>query len=142
MSTVRRHGGGWAAVGDAAGLINPMNGEGIDYGLESGMILADLFPRGPGRRPRRLRPHHRRTLRRLPAHRGGAFSFLIGHPWILRNGLRLAVGTQAVANITLQVMGNLIDGETEGLAPRVLDVVDRGLRLADPLLRPHPAAAA
>ncbi|MCY4663535.1 MAG: NAD(P)/FAD-dependent oxidoreductase, partial [Acidimicrobiaceae bacterium] len=41
MSVVRRHGPGWAAVGDAAGLINPMNGEGIDYGLESGMLLAD-----------------------------------------------------------------------------------------------------
>ena len=35
MSTQRRHGRGWVAVGDAAGLVNPMNGEGIDYGLES-----------------------------------------------------------------------------------------------------------
>ena len=51
------------------------------------------------------------------------------------------MGTQTVANITLQVMGNLIDGDTEGLAPRVLDLVDRGLRLADPLLRRTRAAA-
>ena len=140
MSTVRRHGPGWAAVGDAAGLINPMNGEGIDYGLESGMILADLFLAGPAAAPdaydRIIGERFDGFLRT-----GRRFSFLIGHPWILRNGLRLAVGTQAVANITLQVMGNLVDGDTPGLAPRVLDVVDRGLRLADPLLRRTRAAA-
>ncbi|MXW97822.1 MAG: geranylgeranyl reductase family protein [Acidimicrobiaceae bacterium] len=140
MSTVRRHGPGWAAVGDAAGLINPMNGEGIDYGLESGMLLADLFLAGPAAAPdaydRIIGERFDGFLRT-----GRRFSFLIGHPWILRNGLRLAVGTQAVANITLQVMGNLVDGDTPGLAPRVLDVVDRGLRLADPLLRRTRAAA-
>ena len=140
MSTVRRHGPGWVAVGDAAGLINPMNGEGIDYGLESGMIVADLFLEDPYTAPsvydRIIGERFDGFLRT-----GRRFSFLIGHPWILRNGLRLAVGTQAVANITLQVMGNLIDGDTEGLAPRVLDVVDRGLRLADPLLRRTRAAA-
>ncbi len=140
MSVGRRHGPGWAAVGDAAGLINPMNGEGIDYGLESGMLLADLFLAGPAAAPdaydRIIGERFDGFLRT-----GRRFSFLIGHPWILRNGLRLAVGTQAVADITLQVMGNLVDGDTPGLAPRVLDVVDRGLKLADPLLRRTRAAA-
>ena len=53
MSTQKRHGPGWVAVGDAAGLINPMNGEGIDYGLESGMIAADLFIEDPSTAPMR-----------------------------------------------------------------------------------------
>ena len=140
MSTTRRHGPGWAAVGDAAGLINPMNGEGIDYGLESGMLLADLFLADPVSAPpaydRLLGERFDEFLRT-----GRRFSFLIGHPWILRNGLRLAVGTQAVADITLQVMGNLIDGDTPGVASRVLGVADRGLRIADPLLRRTRAAA-
>ncbi|MXV99634.1 MAG: geranylgeranyl reductase family protein [Acidimicrobiaceae bacterium] len=140
MSVGRRHGPGWAAVGDAAGLINPMNGEGIDYGLESGMLLADLFLAGPAAAPN---AYDRIIGERLDGflRTGRRFSFLIGHPWILRNGLRMAVGTQAVANVTLQVMGNLVDGDTPGLAPRVLDVVDRGLRLADPILRRTRAAA-
>ncbi|MCH9837856.1 geranylgeranyl reductase family protein, partial [bacterium] len=43
MSTQKRVGPGWVAIGDAAGLVNPMNGEGIDYGLESGMLAAELF---------------------------------------------------------------------------------------------------
>ena len=140
MSAVRRHGPGWAAVGDAAGLINPMNGEGIDYGLESGMVLADLFLEDPATAPgaydQVIGERFDGFLRT-----GRRFSFLIGHPWILRNGLRLAVGTQAVANITLQVMGNLIDGDTPGMASRVLSVADRGLRFADPLLRRTRAAA-
>ena len=140
MSATRRHGPGWAAVGDAAGLINPMNGEGIDYGLESGMLLADLFLADPSGAPaaydRLLGERFDEFLRT-----GRRFSFLIGHRWILRNGLRLAVGTQAVADITLQVMGNLIDGDTPGMASRVLGAADRGLRLADPLLRRTRAAA-
>ncbi len=140
MSAVRRHGPGWAAVGDAAGLINPMNGEGIDYGLESGMVLADLFLEDPATAPgaydRVIGERFDGFLRT-----GRRFSFLIGHPWILRNGLRLAVGTEAVANVTLQVMGNLIDGDTPGMASRVLAAADRGLKLADPLLRRTRAAA-
>ena len=140
MSAVRRHGPGWAAVGDAAGLINPMNGEGIDYGLESGMLLADLFLEDPAAAPD---SYDRIVGERFDGflRTGRRFSFLIGHPRILRNGLRMAVGTQAVANITLQVMGNLIDGDTGGMASRVLGVADRGLRLADPLLRRTRAAA-
>ena len=140
MSTVRRHGRGWAAVGDAAGLINPMNGEGIDYGLESGMLLADLFLDDPAAAPQ---AYDRIIGERFDGflRTGRRFSFLIGHPWILRNGLRVAVGTQAVANITLQVMGNLIDGDAPGMASRVLGVADRGLKLADPLLRRTRAAA-
>lgn len=140
MSTVRRHGPGWVAIGDAAGLVNPMNGEGIDYGLESGMLAAELFCDDPStaavRYDREIGERFDRFLRT-----GRRFAFLIGHPWILRPGLRLAVGTQAVANITLQVMGNLVDSSTPGTAGRVLAVADRTLGLVDPLLRRTRAAA-
>ena len=134
MSTQRRSGPGWVAVGDAAGLVNPMNGEGIDYGLESGMLAADLFLRGPSTAPS---DYDRLIGERFDAflRTGRRFSFLIGHPFILRNGLRVAVGTQAVANITLQVMGNLVDADTPGASGRVLRVADRALAVADPVLR-------
>lgn len=134
MSVQRRHGPGWVAVGDAAGLINPMNGEGIDYGLESGMLAADLFVADPATAPEE---YDRQIGERFDAflRTGRRFSFLIGHPWILRAGLRLAVGTQAIADITLQVMGNLVDADSPGAAGRVLRVADRTLAVADPLLR-------
>ncbi|MDV7397264.1 oxidoreductase, partial [Arthrospira platensis SPKY1] len=36
----------WVLVGDAAGCVNPLNGEGIDYGLETGRLAAELFLEG------------------------------------------------------------------------------------------------
>jgi len=72
---------------------------------------------------------------------GRRFSFVIGHPLLLRSGLRVAVGTQTAADITLAVMGNLVDSTTKGAAGRVLRLADRALRIADPLLRRTRAAA-
>lgn len=134
MSTTRRHGPGWVAVGDAAGLINPMNGEGIDYGLESGMLAADLFVQDPSTAPVR---YDKIIGERFDAflRTGRRFSFLIGHPAILNAGLRLAVGTQAIAGITLRVMGNLVDPSLPGAAGRVLAVADRTLAAAEPVLK-------
>lgn len=134
MSCVRRHGPGWVAVGDAAGFVNPMNGEGIDYGLESGTLAAELFLADPTSAPAR---YDIEVGDRFDAflRTGRRFSFLIGHPALLRPGLRIAVGTQAAADITLAVMGNLIDSSTPGAAGRVMRVADRALRIADPVLR-------
>ena len=140
MSAQKRHGPGWVAVGDAAGLVNPMNGEGIDYGLESGMLAAELFCQDPGTAPAR---YDNQVGDRFDSflRTGRRFSFLIGHPLILRNGLRLAVGTDAIANITLGVMGNLVDSETPGAAGKVLTFADRALAVADPVLRRTRAAS-
>ncbi len=139
MSARRRHGPGWVAIGDAAGLINPMNGEGIDYGLESGILAADLFLEDPAGAPvaydREIAARYDEFLRT-----GRRFSFLIGHPALLRTGLRIAVGTQVAADITLAVMGNLVDSETPGAPGTVLRLADRVLAAADPLLRRTRAA--
>ena len=140
MSSLRRHGPGWVAIGDAAGLINPMNGEGIDYGLESGMLAADLFLADPAGAPAE---YDRQIGERFDSflRTGRRFSFLIGHPWILRSGLRVAVGTQGIANVTLQVMGNLVDSSTPGAGGLTMRTADRVLAAADPLLRRTRAAA-
>jgi hypothetical protein len=60
---------------------------------------------------------------------------------LLRTGLRIAVGTQTTAEITLAVMGNLIDNDTPGAAGRVLRIADRTLAIGDPLLRRTRAEA-
>lgn len=140
MSSVRRHGAGWLAVGDAAGFVNPMNGEGIDYGLESGMLAVERLLDNPATAPA---DYDRLVGERFDSflRTGRRFSFLIGHPWLLRTGLRIAVGTQTTADITLAVMGNLVDSTTPGAAGRVLRVADGALRLVDPLLRRTRAAA-
>lgn len=140
MSCMKRHGNGWVAIGDAAGFVNPMNGEGIDYGLESGMLAVEQFIADPVAAPAN---YDRVVGERFDAflRTGRRFSFLIGHPWLLRPGLRIAVGTQAAADITLAVMGNLIDSSTPGAAGRVMKVADGALRVADPVLRRTRAKA-
>ncbi|MBJ68353.1 MAG: hypothetical protein CL463_00435 [Acidimicrobiaceae bacterium] len=134
MTSQKRHGNGWVAVGDAAGLINPMNGEGIDYSLESGMLISDLYLKDPQTAPDR---YDRIIGERFDGflRTGRRFSFLIGHPLILRSGLRVAVSNEFMANMTLQVMGNLVDSSTPGAAGRVLRFADKALTTADPLLR-------
>ena len=140
MSAKRRHGNGWVAIGDAAGLINPMNGEGIDYGLESGMLASDLYLENPVTAAVR---YDIEVGERFDAFlsTGRRFSFLIGHPLILKSGLRMAVGTDAIAKITLQVMGNLVDGQTPGAAGKIFRLADKALATADPVLRKTRAAA-
>jgi menaquinone-9 beta-reductase len=140
MTASKRHGPGWVAIGDAAGLVNPMNGEGIDYGLESGMLAADLFLADPATAPAE---YDRLIGERFDGflRTGRRFAFLIGHPRLMRTGLRFAVGTQSIANITLQVMGNLVDADTPGVAGRTFRVADRTLAVADPLLRRTRARA-
>lgn len=134
MTSQKRHGSGWVAVGDAAGLINPMNGEGIDYSLESGMLISDLFLQDPQTAPDR---YNEIIGERFDGflRTGRRFSYLIGHPLILRSGLRVAVANQFMANMTLQVMGNLVDNSTPGAAGKVLRFADKALATADPLLR-------
>ena len=140
MTAVKRHGPGWVAIGDAAGLVNPMNGEGIDYGLESGMLAADLFLADPATAPQR---YDEQIGARFDGflQTGRRFAFLIGHPGLMRTGLRFAVGTQAIAGITLQVMGNLVDSDTPGAAGRTFRLADRVLAAADPVLRRTRARA-
>ena len=36
----------WMLIGDAAACVNPLNGEGIDYGLETGRLAAELLGAG------------------------------------------------------------------------------------------------
>jgi geranylgeranyl reductase family protein len=140
MSSLKRFGPGWLAIGDAAGFINPMNGEGIDYALESGIVAVEQLLADPTN----VTVNYDRVVgERFDAflRTGRRFSFIIGHPWLLKPGLRVAVGTQTAADITLAVMGNLIDSTTPGAAGRVMRVADTTLRWADPLLRKTRAKA-
>ena len=140
MSCMRRYGEGWVAIGDAAGFVNPMNGEGIDYGLESGMLAVQCFLEDPASASVE---YDEQVGERFDAflRTGRRFSFITGHPWLLKPGLRIAVCTQTAADITLTVMGDLIDSSTPGAAGRVMKIADTSLRIADPLLRRTRARA-
>ncbi|MCB1284533.1 MAG: NAD(P)/FAD-dependent oxidoreductase [Microthrixaceae bacterium] len=134
MSVTKTHGPGWVVVGDAAGLVNPMNGEGIDYGLESGILAADLALDDPLYTPARYAREVRARYEPF-MDMGRRFSFLVGHPWILRTGLRFAVSTDAISKITLEVMANLVEADSPGASGWTYRTAGRLFDVADPLLR-------
>jgi geranylgeranyl reductase family protein len=110
----------WALIGDAAGCVNPLNGEGIDYGLETGRSVVELFGEDDWSRawPATLRRHY-----------GEAFSIarrlagLLTVPRLLPAAGPVGMRSKALMTVALRVMGNLV---TE--ADR--DVVARAWRLA------------
>lgn len=133
MHVEHRGGPGWVVVGDAAGLVNPFNGEGIDYALESGRHAAECFLAEPGTAWAAYQSVLREeydpffdTARR--------FAWVIGRPRLLGALLGIALSTGFTMRLVLDVMANLIDVEHPGLAGHLLDGGGRVLALADPLL--------
>ena len=98
------------------------------------MLAVDLFIENPGTAPAR---YDEMVGEKFDAflRTGRRFSFLIGHPWLLKPGLAMSVSTESIAKITLAVMGNLVDNSTPGAAGKVMWMADKGPRPR----RPHPA---
>ncbi len=133
MHVERRSGPGWVAVGDAAGLVNPFNGEGIDYALESGRHAAEAFLELPNIAPATYQAVLARDYDPFFA-TARRFAWVIGRPKLLRTLLALALSTGFTMELVLDIMANLVDERHPGLAGRLLDVGGKGLALADPLL--------
>ena len=133
MHVERRGGPGWVAVGDAAGLVNPFNGEGIDYALESGRHAAEAFLELPNIAHATYQAVLARDYDPFFA-TARRFAWVIGRPRLLRALLGIALSTSFTMELVLDIMANLVDEEHPGLAGRLLSVGGRGLALADPLL--------
>ena len=120
----------WALVGDAAACVNPLNGEGIDYGLETGRLVAELL----GER-RLVARRGRRLLRR---HYGEAFSIarrlagLLTVPRLLPAAGPVGMRSRALMTLALRVMGNLVTDDDRDLVARVWRCAGRlSVRLDD-----------
>jgi geranylgeranyl reductase family protein len=105
----------WALVGDAAGCVNPLNGEGIDYGLETGRMLAGLLGEAD------WSPAWPAMLR---AHYGEAFSIarrlagLLTRPRFLPAAGPVGMRSRALMTVALRVMGNLVTDADRDLTAR------------------------
>ncbi|MFM1730381.1 geranylgeranyl reductase family protein [Prescottella soli] len=98
----------WALIGDAAACVNPLNGEGIDYGLEGGRLVArvlddsDLTDVWPGI----LRERYGRAFsiaRRLAG--------LLTLARFLPASGPVAMRSRAMMTVAVRVMGNLVTDE-------------------------------
>ncbi len=124
-------GANWALLGDAACLVNPLNGEGIDYGMESARLAVGLIGAvGAGRDglahawPQMLRDHYgagfslaRKLALALtyPKFLPALGPLTIGAPW----GEPLSGGCRAL-------MGNLVTEEDRDVVARLWRAAGRG----------------
>lgn len=126
---------GLLLVGDAGGLVNPFNGEGIAYAMESGVIAAETI----------VQAHARATAaqRELALHRypkvlkdtyggyytmGRAFVKLIGNPKIMKLAAERGLSHPLLMRFTLKMLANL----TEPTGGDAMDRIINGLAKVAP----------
>jgi geranylgeranyl reductase family protein len=112
-------------VGDSGGMVNPFNGEGIDYALEAGRMAAETAVQALGRVPG---PMRERVLEGYPAALdatyggyftlGRVFAKMIGNPTFMKQATKYGLPRPTLMRFMLKLMANLTD-------PRDGDTMDR-----------------
>jgi menaquinone-9 beta-reductase len=107
---------GLLLVGDAGGMVNPFNGEGIAYAMESGEILARTIAQALARARRaeteRVLAQYPRALRDAYGGYyavGRAFVKLLGQPGFMRFATRHSMSRPALMGFALKLLANLTD---------------------------------
>ncbi|MFN2536685.1 MAG: geranylgeranyl reductase family protein [Mycobacteriales bacterium] len=128
---------GMILIGDAAGAVNPFNGEGIAYAMESGRIAADVAVQALARPEG---PQRERALQAYPAAMkatyggyytlGRVFVGLIGNPQVMKVATKYGLPRPLLMKFTLKLLANLTD-------PRGGDALDK---VINGLVRLAPAA--
>jgi geranylgeranyl reductase family protein len=107
----------WALIGDAAACVNPLNGEGIDYGLETGRLVVEVMGEHDDLSsvwPDLLRDSY-----------GEAFSIarrlagLVTLPGLLRTLGPAGMRSDWMMTLALRWMGNLVTDDDRDRAARV-----------------------
>jgi menaquinone-9 beta-reductase len=107
---------GLLLVGDAGGMVNPFNGEGIAYAMESGEILARTIAQALARA---RRAETERVLAGYPQALidayggyyalGRVFVKLIGRPGLMRFATKHSMSRPALMRFALKLLANLTD---------------------------------
>jgi menaquinone-9 beta-reductase len=107
---------GLLLVGDAGGMVNPFNGEGIAYAMESGEILArtiaQALARGRRAETERVLAGYPRALRDAYGGYyavGRVFVKAIGRPGLMRFATKHAMSRPALMAFALKLLANLTD---------------------------------
>ena len=119
-------------VGDAGGMVNPMNGEGIAYAMESGKLAAEVVaqalaaPAGP-RREKALSAYPAA----LQAEYGGYYTVgrlfvkAIGHPSVMKLATRHGLPHPTLMRFCLKLLANLTDSRDGDAMDRIITALNR-----------------
>lgn len=123
---------GLLLVGDAAGAINPFNGEGIAYAMESGRIAAEVvaqaFARTDDASRERVLATYPKVMREAL---GGYFTLgrwfakAIGNPEVMRLAVKYGLPRQTMMRFLLKVMANLGDENGGHVDDRLLATLNK-----------------
>ena len=123
---------GLLLAGDAAGMVNPFNGEGIAYAMESGEILAGTIATAlacPTREQAERVLHG--YPRALADSYGGYYALgrvfvqLIGRPQLMRFATRHGMARPALMRFALKLLANLTDPRGGDAADRLINGMTR-----------------
>jgi geranylgeranyl reductase family protein len=115
-------------VGDAGGAVNPFNGEGIAYAMESGFLAAEVAaqalarPAGPARE-KALQGY----VTAMKDGYGGYYTLgrwfvqLIGHPEVMRLATQHGLSRPLLMKFTLKLLANLTDQRGGDALDRVVN---------------------
>ena len=123
---------GLLLVGDSGGSVNPFNGEGIPYAIESGKFAAEAViqalgrPDGPSRELA-LQAYPARMQREWGAYYrlGAIFVKLIGNPHVMQACTRHGLPHPALMRFVLKLLANLTDPHDGDLSDRVIHALTR-----------------
>ncbi|MFC5992602.1 geranylgeranyl reductase family protein [Pseudonocardia hispaniensis] len=118
-------------VGDAGGTVNPFNGEGIAYAMESAQIAARCaiqgLARSGGSREAALAAYPAQLSQALGGYYriGNVFSRLIGNPTIMRLATRHGLPRKTLMAFLLKLLANLYDPKEGDVSDRVITAMTR-----------------
>lgn len=123
---------GLLLVGDSGGMVNPFNGEGIDYALQSGRVAADVIAQALARetqaeRERVLQSYTRILKDSLGGYFmiGSQFAKLIGHPEIMRLATKYGLPRTTLMKFMLKLMANLPEERGGRFDDRLIHLMTR-----------------
>jgi menaquinone-9 beta-reductase len=123
---------GLLLVGDAGGLVNPFNGEGIAYAMESGQLAADVIVQAharstPAQRELALRNYPRILKDTYGGYYtlGRAFVKLIGNPKIMQLATQRGLSHPLLMKFTMKLLANLTDPTGGDAMDRVINALTK-----------------
>ena len=118
-SVAPKAGPNFLVVGDAAGSINPFNGEGIDYAYETGRMAAELIAEAVNNRNGLALQQYEPMLDAeygLYFKVARLFAKVIGNPTLIRELTRVGMQSQSLMEWALRIMANLLRPDELGPA--------------------------
>jgi geranylgeranyl reductase family protein len=123
---------GLLLAGDSGGMVNPFNGEGIAYALESGELAAQVIIQALARPTAAQAETVLQTYPRILKDAyggyytlGRTFVKLIGQPSFMQFATRHGVKRPAVMRFTMKLLGNLTETRGGDAVDRLLNAVSK-----------------